>query len=179
MKPYTENVVTFRMLHSGYLAASERFAAASKKRDAVASFHPLFEALNWAVALDDRVRAHWAPEGKPLNWSWRERVAGAEIVQGLRWARNGVHHQWSDALTPSEGFQFPMTFLPTFFEWVWHPAAELPALGFTDAKGQAAYEQYLQGRAARVALQDIGEVFASIGRLLEPPDADRPGPDGA
>lgn len=121
MKPCAENIVTFRLLYSGYVAACERFTNASKQRDTAAAFHPLFEALNWAVALDDRIRKHWAPEGKPLDWEWRKRVRGAELMPGLRWARNRVQHQWSDALVTSEGFQFPMMFPLVFYEWVWRP----------------------------------------------------------
>jgi hypothetical protein len=168
VKPYTENIVTFRMLHSGYVAAAARFAAAAKQRDGDASFQPLFEALNWAVALDDRIRAHWAPEGKPLNWRWRERVPGAELVEGLRWVRNGVHHQWSDALVLSEGFQFPLTFGLVFFEWVWRPAMDLPELGRPNAGGRTAYQQHLAGRPARVTLDTLTGVFAFLANLLEP-----------
>ena len=175
MQPYRDNIVTFRMLHSGYVAAYERFAEAAKRRDQVGSFHGLFESLNWAVALDDRVRAHWAPEGKPLNWSWRVRVRGGEVLRGLRWARNGVHHQWSDALVPSEGLQFPVTFPLGFFEWVWRPAAELPVLDKPDQPGLVSCEQHLQGRAARTTLASLSDVFAFVAELLEPPRPTTPG----
>jgi len=121
------------------------------------------------VALDDRIRAHWAPEGKPLNWGWRQRVRGAELVDGLRWVRNGVHHQWSDALVLDDGAQFPMTLPGVFFEWIWRPASELPELDHANAGGQVAYEQGLQGRAARVTLSGLCEVFAFVAQLLEPP----------
>jgi hypothetical protein len=54
----------------------------------------LFETLNWAVALDERVGTHWLPDGKPLGWKWRQRLGhGAEIMGGVRFARNSVHHQ--------------------------------------------------------------------------------------
>jgi hypothetical protein len=168
MKPYTENIVTFRALHAGYAEASARFTAASKQREELASFHPLFEALNWAVAMDDQVRKHWVPDGKPLNWEWRNRVAGAEAVQGLRWARNGVHHEWSDALVTSEGFQYPKTFPVVYFEWVWRPAVELPGVETADPDGRAAYEEHLQGRPARVTLGSLSDVFLHIANLLEP-----------
>jgi hypothetical protein len=168
VRPYSENIVTFRMLHEGYVAAHERFAAATKGRDADKGFHSLFEALNWAVALDDRIRAHWAPEGKPLGWTWRDRVVGAELMKGVRWARNGVHHQWSDALVRTEGAQFPMTFPVVFFEWVWRAAHDLPELGRPDPNGAAAYQRDLQGRPARVALATLGEVFQGVHDLLEP-----------
>jgi hypothetical protein len=46
-----------------------------------------------------------------------------------------VHHQWSDALVVRDGFQFPLTFPFTFFEWVWRPATELPELSKPDPQG--------------------------------------------
>src|SRR5450755_3053386 len=68
--------------------------------DPIAAYNALFEALNWAVAMDDRVGKHWAPDGKPLDWAWRERLGrGVEVMGGVRYARNRVHHQWSDAMT--------------------------------------------------------------------------------
>lgn len=170
MKPYAENIITFRVLHSGYVAAHARFARASKQGDGIAAFLPLFETLNWAVALEDRIRQHWAPEGKPLDWEWRERVSGGELMQGVRWARNGVHHRWSDALAPSEGFQFPITFPLAFFEWVWRPTTELPELARPYPEGQVAYEHHLQGRPARVTLASLLAVFESVVDLWEPTD---------
>lgn len=59
----------------------------------------LFEALNWAVALDQRTAAHFVPDGKPAGYAWPSRIGyGAEIMPGVRFVRNSVHHQWSDAL---------------------------------------------------------------------------------
>jgi hypothetical protein len=42
-----------------------------------------------------RPREHWKPDGQLLGWKWRERVGhGAEIMGGVRFVRNSVHHQW-------------------------------------------------------------------------------------
>lgn len=79
MKPYETNIVTFHGLLAGYEQAVGRFDQASRTRDARQVFAPLFEALNWSVALDDQARKHYAPEGEPLNWAWRTRVAGGEL----------------------------------------------------------------------------------------------------
>lgn len=89
-------------------------------------------------------------------------------MRGLRWARNSVHHDWSDALVSTDGFHFPRRFPLVFFEWVWRPSADLP-LGRPDARGEAAYTTHLQGHAARVTLRDVGAVFAGVADLLEPP----------
>ena len=73
MKPYAENIQTFAAMYAGYAAAMDRFHEASKKHDATATFFPLFEALNWAVALDERAAKHWTPAGEPLSWEWGAR----------------------------------------------------------------------------------------------------------
>ncbi|WP_207084979.1 hypothetical protein [Nocardioides sp. S5] len=133
MNPYDTNIVTYRTLLDGYEQALRRFTDASKGRNASDVFLPLFEALNWAVALDDQVRAHWAPEGIPLDWSWRTRVAGGDLVNAVRCAvnavrcaRNRVHHQWADALVLREGMSAPLTPPLVLHEWSWRPLGDLP-----------------------------------------------------
>jgi hypothetical protein len=124
-------------MFTGYSRAVERFEAAAKKRDPQETFIPVFEALNWAVALDDRVRVHWVPEGEPLGWAWRERVSGAELMGGVRWARNRAHHQWSDALALDEaGRRYPRDYPVVYFEWLWRPANDLPTKKKPDHAGQ-------------------------------------------
>jgi hypothetical protein len=59
------------------------------------TYNGIFEALNWAVALDDRVGRHWVPDGGTLGWRWRERVGQGAEIMGVRFARSSVH-QWSD-----------------------------------------------------------------------------------
>jgi hypothetical protein len=123
---------TFATMFDGFTQALARFQGAAKNADGNAAYVPLFETLNWAVVLDDRTRQYWAPEGEVLGWQWRERVPGAEVMAGVRFARNRAHHQWSDALRLDDGgFQFPMSFPLNFWEWVWRPANELPRAGRT------------------------------------------------
>lgn len=173
MDPYVDNIVTFRVLLRSYEQAVERFVRASKSRDPVQVFSPLFEALNWAVALDDQARAHWAPEGTPLGWAWRTRVSGGEVVNAVRGARNRAHHQWADALTLSEGFTFPVVMPLVTHEWRWRPLSELPKPGRPAAVGaDSHYEQLLAGRPARMALTDLLVPFRQLADLLEPPRPD-------
>jgi hypothetical protein len=103
---------TVKMLLSGYAHALQRLQDAIGYTDAVGTFRAFFESLNWASPIDDRIGEHWAPEGQPLSWKWRERVAGAELMAGVRFARNRVHHQWVDAIYFNEagGLTFPVTF---------------------------------------------------------------------
>lgn len=129
---------------------------------------PLFEALNWAVALDQRTAAHFVPEGKPAGYAWPSRIGyGAEIMPGVRFVRNSVHHQWSDALQ-LRGGAFP--------EWVWRTASELPPLDKNlGAKARVVYDEskrvyreYMEGRPARAELEALGGAFLFLKELLEP-----------
>jgi hypothetical protein len=168
MQPYEDNIVMFQMLLRGFTGARDRFHGAKTDRDPGPAFAALFEALNWAVALDDRVRAHWAPDGEVLNWGWRKRVANALMLDGVRWARNNVHHQWSDALVVREGMSYPKTFPMVFWEWVWRPASEFPASDRSDERGATVYREHLEGVPARLTLMTLDEIFGLLAKLLEP-----------
>ncbi len=176
MKPYATNIVTFRVLLAGYEQAVGRFEQLSRTRDARQVFGPLFEALNWVVALDDQARMHYAPEGKPLDWAWRSRVVGGDFVSAVRCARNRVHHQWADALTISEGFSAPLVAPLVAHEWRWRRLGDLPQADHP--KGRAAaraldeaeadYERLLAGHPARVVLGELLSPFRQLADVLEP-----------
>jgi hypothetical protein len=172
MKPHPENVQTFTVMFEGFAQAAQRFDLAIKDRDPTNTFIPLFEMLNWAVALDDRARKRWCPEGAPLGWAWRDRVRGAEILRGVQYARNSIHHQWSDALELDEtGLGLPTTLPAEFFEWRWRTASDLPLPEDRkeDAAGRAVYEAHLQGEMARLTLQQLANVFNHLRKLMESP----------
>lgn len=127
MEADKENIQTFTAMFEGFALAVQRFEAAIKERDATQTFAPLFELLNWAVALDDRACKRWCPEGEPLGWGWRDRIRGAKIMRGVQYVRNGIHHQWSDALERDDGARgYPRTHPVVYFEWRWRDAKELP-----------------------------------------------------
>jgi hypothetical protein len=167
-----DNIQTFAAMFDGYALSIERFERASKERSSTPSFIALFEALNWAVALDDRARKHWTPEGKPLGFGWRERVRNADVMGGVRFARNSVHHQWSEALSRDEsGLTFPVTFPMVFFEWRWRAASELPEPERPDkhhAENEAIYREKLEGQPARLTLDTLAEAFYFLRQVLEP-----------
>jgi hypothetical protein len=97
MKPYDQNVVTYESMLIGYTDAVARFETGVKGRNPVTAFVAVFESLNWAVALDERIGEHWVPCGESLGREWRDRLSrGAEIMDGVRFVRCRVHHQWSD-----------------------------------------------------------------------------------
>jgi hypothetical protein len=157
MKPYDQNIVTFEAMFLGYSEAVDRFDAASKAHDPITAYVPLSEALSWAYALDDRTAAHFAPEGKSLGFGWRRRrrIPSAELMGGVRYARNRVHHQWSDAMElrafPGQPLQFA--------EWVWRPAEELPQPGRKPHPADAkVYCDHMEGRPVTVCLHVLGGV---------------------
>jgi len=172
MDAHKENIQTFTAMFEGFALAVERFDVAVKDRDSTQTFVSIFEVLNWAVALDDRARKHWCPEGAPLDWAWRDRVRGAEIMRGVQYARNSIHHQWSDALELDEGgFGFPVTFPMVFFEWRWRAASclPLPEDRKEDKHGRAVYEEHLERDLARTTVHTLVNVFNFMRKQMEPP----------
>ena len=134
-------------LVDGYVRALARFRAASEQEDKSArdTFLPLFETLNWAVAIQDFLRER----GEPLDHH--------PLVSALRFARNRVHHAWAAALevreyevTSSVG---PVMVAGSTFDWFWIDAESLPLGG--NRRGEAEYRSLLAGQQARAGLDDL------------------------
>jgi hypothetical protein len=173
------NVVRFESMLNGFTDAVRRFVTAAKdgSQDATATGNALFESLNWAVTLDERIAKQWEPDGKPLGWDWRDHVGhGAQIMGGVRFARNSVHHQWSDVVRlDNSGFTFPKTFPLVFFEWRWRPTGELPEPDQKPrADDRAIYQQQMEGRPVRHCLDALNGAFYYLSQLLEPDTMQRP-----
>jgi hypothetical protein len=176
--------VRARLLTGGYAQAYERFRAAMAMHDPDAVFFALFEALDWAHAVDDLIALTWSPRGKVEGYGWRSdpAIGGGDelsnIMSGLRYARNRVHHQWADALVMEGGLTFPVTFPVTFSAFVWRPACDLPTPPDEgrEAPGRTAYATALAGHRADSALEEMGRAFTFIGQLLDPPIATRTAP---
>jgi hypothetical protein len=86
----------------------------------------------------------------------------------VRFARNGIHHDWSDAIV-LDGLQLPTVLPRAFPEWVWRPADELPEpdkKAYPEAEG--VYRQHMEGRSVRGCLDLLGGVFLTIQHLQEP-----------
>lgn len=158
--------VTFAAVFVGYVGALDRFGAASESRDRVATYTALFEALNWAAAVDDRTDQDLLLWKKRDEYAWRTRVHGAEIMGGIRFIQNSVHHDWSDAVQIDEtGSSFPVTFPVMFFEWVWRPAEDLPSPGQTQhPEAERLYREEMQGRPVRHSLHTLRQVFPHAAR---------------
>jgi hypothetical protein len=133
-------------LVTGYRRALDRFHATSGARtEPMERFIPRFETLNWAAAfLDPKAEAR-IPHLYP-------RLNVDDTVQGLRYVRNSLHHQWAEALDPRDvifprplvvtgrGTSGPMGPIPVL-DWFWKPLDDLPsrAKKHFDKLGRDAY----------------------------------------
>lgn len=160
-------------LFAGYERARERFTTASQQHDAEGAFFALFEALEWAVALDDFIAECWWPDGHALGFDWRARISGADLMSGLRYARNRVHHQWADALRELGGETDGRRDESAALLWRGSDALPTPTTKRGDAAGRDAYERHLQGRMASETLTTVHHVFARVMGFLDPPRPER------
>lgn len=162
---------TFGMLLAGYSQAYRRFGAARHEQEDMSAYWALFECLNWAVAIDDAVAAWWAPEGTVLGYDWRDRIAAAEAMAGVRYARNRVHHQWADALREVHDRTYPKTYPARYFDFVWRERNELPPPPSSkpDERGAEIYDRLLAGESVDATLRTLHDVFEQLWRFLEFP----------
>ncbi len=160
MEPYDQNIVTFHAMFVGYVDALNRFEVATRDTDPVLSYTAMAEALNWAVALDERTRAHFVPNGRPVGYGWRDMIPNGEIMGGVSFARNSVHHDWSDAMEPRSGREGG---------WAWRAADDLPPPSKPQyADNEAMYRNDMEGRPVWLILDVLGGVFLTLQHLLEP-----------
>jgi hypothetical protein len=160
-----------RLLVAGYNFATRRFEAAGSDQDR--AFFAVFEALNWATALDDVIGEIWRPKGgDAMRRKWREEVPGAEVLAGIRYVRNRVHHQWAWALDRSNGTAQPFPpdmWTPT---WSWADIATLPTPDERpDEYGRKVYVEQLAGQPVQPSLFALRPAFVWVGQMLEPPRA--------
>lgn len=117
-------------------------------------YFALFEALNWAVSIDDRLNSDWPFAEIAHGTFWCDEFSGGGLIRGLRFARNSVHHDWSLGLDldPLENpFQQRI-------ELLWLCWAEELA-GDEQGEGATAYRDYLSGRAVGDTLFEISDVL--------------------
>jgi len=136
----------------GYQQALRRFRDAWRAEDRPREwFFPLFEALNWSVALADNLKSN----GKPLDDA---------VVLGLRFVRNRVHHQWAQALEARKATGTQVAFPsgevwpPVGWDWFWKPVSRL-ATDTRHTHGEAEYTALLADRPARLALDHLEELL--------------------
>lgn len=119
-------------------------------------YFALFEALNWAVSLDDRLTRDWPFDEIAYGTYWCDEFSGGSLIRGLRFARNSVHHDWSLALDLdplANPFQQRIEML-----WLcW--AEELVEDKRND--GATAYRDYLAGRVVGDTLFEINNILTA------------------
>lgn len=128
------------------------------------SFIPLFEALNWTVALDDLIQASWPAELSPPG-RWYETITCGSTVRAVRFVRNRVHHHWIDALTlAAEDQDLPARVA----SWVWQWKTELPPPppGRSDKPGETLYNEDLAGEPVIGAVGRLTAIFGIALRTL-------------
>ncbi len=116
------------------------------------TFIPLFEVLEWAACIDERLEY--------INWS--------EDLRGLRWARNRSRHDWAMVLEvrTREQLRLPANVdrasVPES-EWAWREhlpeATPVPKRFRSD---EQYYNSHLAGQAARVTLNLIRAFFVKL-----------------
>jgi hypothetical protein len=151
--PHVSISASREWLVEGYGRALSRFRAASEQEDksALETFLPLFEALNWAVAIQDYLRER----GEPLDHH--------PLVRALRFARNRVHHAWAAALEVRDvevsASRGPLVVTGMTFDWFWIETERLPLGG--NRTGETEYDAHLAGKTARAALDELERLLAS------------------
>lgn len=116
----------------------------------------LFESLNWAVALDDRLQREW------IGDDWASEFEGGELARAIRYARNSIHHDWAEAFEPldDDGQIFQPWENVVWLQWRESLPKERP-----DPTGEAAYEEYLAGESVGNTLLQINQTMADAVKL--------------
>lgn len=151
------------LMVDGYRGAFERLAEVVRNPASTAdqAFIPLFEALNWAASID----LFFHDTGKPV---------GDDLLTGVRFARNRVHHQWAKALKRAENPGVVRVTLatsrsrrvdpPPGFWWYWIEADQLPlrAPPVRTTSGEPEYIENLAGKPADATLQALRPVLENL-----------------
>jgi hypothetical protein len=134
----------------GFVVALGRLEATlAKENNTFADVYmPLFETLNWAVVFQTRT-------GESLD----------HYLNGLRFVRNRVHHQWAQAIDPESveppppkgtGIHSTSNFGATQVRrWLWRDIRDLPDPdpGREDPDGLSDYKHHLAKRPIVEALR--------------------------
>jgi hypothetical protein len=147
----------------GYIRALGRFRdAVGLRGEPIETFLPLFEALNWAASVIEHLQ-----DADPARCT-RE-------MQGVRYVRNRVHHDWAAALVARD-FPGPPALTAAggrgrdrgggatytrglISDWFWKPLDNLPPAERPDPVGEPAYVKLLANRQAREVLEEIERAF--------------------
>lgn len=156
--------IGWKALTEGFFGADDRLhRALADWRDPERTFIPLFETLNWLVAILDRLRDEGRAYGEQAE----------ALLSGIRYARGRVHHQWAEAFELRADVRFDPVWLgvastpsglvnalydppETFTDWCWRDGAELPPADHPRyERGLDAYTEHLAGQPVRRAIGNV------------------------
>lgn len=162
----SSEVVTPETLLAGFEQAHDRARIAARGLEQMPMYFAIFETLNWAASLDDRL-------GKPRTGD----SVQDDHLSGLLHARNRTHHQWADAFVFDTGVTAVFghavydraQYGRTHPSITWRPAAELPepdSPRFKEPKLERAYVRALENQEVSASLDVLAEALASaVARL--------------
>lgn len=142
--------VALATLVEGFRRSYDRWMAGPRVATSPSeSFIAIFEILNWAVVADDRLK-------RILGRAWAKRFGEQDVIAAFRYARNAVHHDWSDALYVTPGAMLPTPVPFGLFEWRWRRT--LPA---TRASGETQYAKCLAEQPVRLTLDTLNSLYVA------------------
>jgi hypothetical protein len=159
-------VVSLETLFDGFEQAFERWTRVQfATHDPITTFIPMFETLEWAACLDERLGWIWARPGESRLLEW------SKDLRGLRWARHRVRHDWAVAVRVVRSAELPGHYegAPEY-EWVWRD--NLPESEPVKAHLRKDEQHYLSkpaGKPARVTINLVREFFRQMD--MRNPDA--------
>jgi hypothetical protein len=144
----------------GFHGARVRHEAVRTDAAPLQTFLPLAEAVYWARVLDEALAKTWAGYERALSGA-----PCAQLVPGVRYARNVKTHRLAMTLGTVDGVVFPATPPIAMREVVWLPSSELPASDHRGSVAEAqrtAYDNHLAGRPVRHTLDGLARLFAAL-----------------
>lgn len=148
-----KNTVSTQTLLAGFNQAYGRYKVAKNEKDSQKVFFPLFETLNWAVSIIFRLVKD------------DSKFSEEPLLKAIKYIRNRVHHQWTDALILStKGMALPAELPAAFHEWLWKSLDKVPKpdKGFADPTGEKSYKKLLEGKPARQTLLALNDLFKKV-----------------
>lgn len=133
------------------------FGASRRTDDGFNVLQDACHAILWACALDEALARVY---GAPYE-AFRTGHEAARVIDGVRYARNRVAHQFQVVLEVTSGASFPAELPIVFFEYRWRPSADLPEPDRAGQDGRrASYDAMVAGVPAYRTLRVLEAFFA-------------------
>lgn len=150
------HVINVDQLVIGFVGAHDRFRTAAGGNRPGDTLYPLFEALNWSVATDDRLTEDLRSTtgNVAADWTGKLRQRDRDLVVALRAARNVVHHRWETLIEGTWTGNNPRG------SWVWQPLGQ-HAQGprGKPRRGSGEYASTLDGLDVERSLEALRRIF--------------------